>query len=245
MERRGEAQHQSRRIETERLRFHRRRRNRGLVRSGLRGLHGAQLRAEAANGPRARGHHAGARQKSMADPHPCDLRPDDLPNPRRVRADLAYRARWAIDHAETITPRNIARIKAMGGGIAVQDRMAFAGEFFAERYGPEAVTSAPPIRQMLQAGIPVGAGTDAMRIASYNPWISLYSQDRIGLDRDGRRRGVFRRSIHDVLPRAAAACNPDVVTGCGVRRLSAVADDRRRCRRARLRLGPIGSRASR
>jgi predicted amidohydrolase YtcJ len=27
---------------------------------------------------------------------------------------------------------------------------------------------------MLEAGIPVGAGTDATRVASYNPWISLY-----------------------------------------------------------------------
>jgi hypothetical protein len=88
--------------------------------------------------------------------------------------ETGYRSRWAIDHAETITPRNIARIKAMGGGIAVQDRMAFAGEFFVKRYGRAAASLAPPIQQMLQAGIPVGAGTDAMRVASYNPWISLY-----------------------------------------------------------------------
>ena len=27
---------------------------------------------------------------------------------------------------------------------------------------------------MLQMGIPVGAGTDATRVASYNPWVSLY-----------------------------------------------------------------------
>lgn len=52
-----------------------------------------------------------------------------------VFKETHYRARWAIDHGETIKPRNIARIKAMGGGIAVQDRMAFAGEFFAKRYG--------------------------------------------------------------------------------------------------------------
>ena len=88
--------------------------------------------------------------------------------------ETGYRARWGIDHAETISPRNIARIKAMGGGIAVQDRMAYAGEFFVERYGQEAASHAPPIRQMLDAGIPVGAGTDATRVASYNPWISLY-----------------------------------------------------------------------
>src|SRR5262249_30769558 len=29
-------------------------------------------------------------------------------------------------------------------------------------------------KQMLQTGIPVGAGTDATRVASYNPWVSLY-----------------------------------------------------------------------
>jgi hypothetical protein len=85
-----------------------------------------------------------------------------------------YHGRWGIDHAETITPRNIARIKAMGGAIAIQDRIAFAGEYFVERYGAEAASHAPPIRQMLNAGLVVGAGTDATRVASYNPWISLY-----------------------------------------------------------------------
>jgi predicted amidohydrolase YtcJ len=88
--------------------------------------------------------------------------------------ETGYRARWGIDHAETISPRNIARIKAMGGGIAIQNRIAFAGEFFVERYGAEVATHAPPIRQMLNAGLTVGAGTDATRVASYNPWISLY-----------------------------------------------------------------------
>jgi len=88
--------------------------------------------------------------------------------------ETGYRARWGIDHAETISPRNITRIKAMGGAIAIQDRMAFAGEFFVERYGAEAAAHAPPMRQMLDAGLTVGAGTDATRVASYNPWISLY-----------------------------------------------------------------------
>jgi predicted amidohydrolase YtcJ len=82
--------------------------------------------------------------------------------------------RWAIDHAETVSPRNIARIKRLGGGVAVQCRMAFAGEYFVERYGEEAARTAPPIRQLLEAGIPVGLGTDATRVASYNPWVSLY-----------------------------------------------------------------------
>lgn len=87
--------------------------------------------------------------------------------------ETGCRSRWAIDHAETITPRNIARIKAMGGGMAVQDRAAFAGEYFAKRYGTQAAASAPPLRALVDAGIPVGVGTDATRVSSYNPWPSL------------------------------------------------------------------------
>src|SRR6185369_12168511 len=60
------------------------------------------------------------------------------------------------------------------GGIAVQDRMAFAGEIFAERYGKEMAASAPPLRKILNAGIPLGAGTDATRVSGHNPWLSLY-----------------------------------------------------------------------
>ena len=82
--------------------------------------------------------------------------------------------RFAIDHAETIQDAELMRIKAMGGGIAVQNRMAFAGEYFVERYGSHAARYAPPIRRMIDMGIPVGAGTDGTRVSSYNPWPSLY-----------------------------------------------------------------------
>jgi len=82
--------------------------------------------------------------------------------------------RWFFDHAETISPRNLERVSALGGGIAVQHRMAFQGEYFVERYGAQAAAQAPPIARMLAAGIPVGAGTDATRVASYNPWVALH-----------------------------------------------------------------------
>ncbi|RQS04349.1 amidohydrolase [Burkholderia sp. Bp8991] len=82
--------------------------------------------------------------------------------------------RWFFDHCETISDANIARIAALGGGVTVQHRMAFQGEYFIARYGAEAAARTPPIRAMLAAGLPVGAGTDATRIASYNPFLSLY-----------------------------------------------------------------------
>jgi predicted amidohydrolase YtcJ len=81
---------------------------------------------------------------------------------------------WFFDHCETISDRNLERIKALGGGIAVQDRMAFQGEYFIDRYGAQKAQRTPPIRRMLELGIPVGAGTDATRVASYNPFVSLY-----------------------------------------------------------------------
>jgi predicted amidohydrolase YtcJ len=92
----------------------------------------------------------------------------------KVNRDIPFDGlHWLIDHAETIDDRNIDRIAALGGGIAVQHRMAYQGEYFVERYGARAAERAPPIRRMLAAGLPIGAGTDATRVASYNPWVSL------------------------------------------------------------------------
>jgi predicted amidohydrolase YtcJ len=81
---------------------------------------------------------------------------------------------WFFDHCETISDRNIERVKALGGGIAVQDRMAFQGEYFVDRYGATQAQRTPPIRRMIEAGVPVGAGTDATRVSSYNPFVALY-----------------------------------------------------------------------
>src|SRR5258707_5882914 len=81
---------------------------------------------------------------------------------------------WFFDHCETISDRNIERVKALGGGIAVQNRMAFQGEYFVDRYGRRQAERTPPIRRMLELGVPVGAGTDATRVSSYNPFVSLY-----------------------------------------------------------------------
>lgn len=127
----------------------------------------------------------------------------------RVHRDIPLDSlRWLLDHAETITPRNIARVAALGGGIAVQHRMAFQGEHFVDRYGAAAAEMAPPVRQMLDAGVPVGAGTDATRVASYNPWVALSwlttGRTRGGLVLYPRRQRLDRETALALFTRGSA-----------------------------------------
>lgn len=80
---------------------------------------------------------------------------------------------WFFDHAETISEKSMDRIAALGGGVALQHRMAYQGEYFVERYGAKAAEATPPVARMLEKGVRTSAGTDATRVASYNPWVAL------------------------------------------------------------------------
>lgn len=80
---------------------------------------------------------------------------------------------WCIDHAETITEHNLERIARLGGGIAIQNRIAYQAEDFLHHYGAAELAQTPPVRKMLNMGLPVGGGTDSTRVSSYNPWLSL------------------------------------------------------------------------
>ncbi|MEQ7049759.1 amidohydrolase [Paenibacillaceae sp. P-4] len=93
----------------------------------------------------------------------------------RVNKEAPFQdIRWILDHAETIQEKDLERVITLGGSIAVQNRMAFQGEYFVDQYGAAAAEHAPPITKMLTAGLRVGVGTDATRVASYNPWLALY-----------------------------------------------------------------------
>jgi predicted amidohydrolase YtcJ len=81
--------------------------------------------------------------------------------------------RWIVDHAETVTDAQLKRIKALGGGVAVQNRMYFQGESYWKQYGAQ-TRQMPPIKKMLELGLPVGLGTDGTRVSSYGPWPSIY-----------------------------------------------------------------------
>ncbi|HSZ66760.1 MAG TPA: amidohydrolase, partial [Xanthobacteraceae bacterium] len=78
----------------------------------------------------------------------------------RVNQDIPLKGlNWFFDHAETISDQSIERIAALGGGIAVQHRMAYQGEYFVERYGHGAAEETPPIGRMMRAGVKISAGT--------------------------------------------------------------------------------------
>lgn len=93
----------------------------------------------------------------------------------KVNRDIPFDGiHWFFDHAETVTDINLERIAKLGGGIAIQHRMAYQGELFVQRYGRKAAERTPPYKRMLEMGIHTGAGTDATRVASYDPWNALY-----------------------------------------------------------------------
>ncbi|MFE9565986.1 amidohydrolase [Streptomyces sp. NPDC006487] len=100
----------------------------------------------------------------------------DLTVFERLAAEGLFPAgnRWLFDHAETVTEDSLDRIAALGGALSVQNRLSFQGGAFVRRYGIGAAADAPPLRAMLERGLTVGAGTDATRVSSYNPWVALH-----------------------------------------------------------------------
>lgn len=81
--------------------------------------------------------------------------------------------RWSIEHAETITPENIERIKKLGGGIALDDKMALHGDGFVKTYSREKALYTPRLRDLVDSGIPLALTSDGFRVSPCNPWIAL------------------------------------------------------------------------
>jgi predicted amidohydrolase YtcJ len=81
--------------------------------------------------------------------------------------------RWSIAHLNDVSPRTLQRMKALGLGWTVQDAMYFDGENFQRQNGTEAARRVPPVNTAKRIGVPIGAGTDAHRVASYNPFTAL------------------------------------------------------------------------
>jgi hypothetical protein len=81
--------------------------------------------------------------------------------------------RWSIAHLNDASVQSLERMKALGVGWTMQDAMYFGGEQFQRQVGEAAARRVPPVETARQIGLVVGAGTDAHRVASYNPFTAL------------------------------------------------------------------------
>jgi hypothetical protein len=81
--------------------------------------------------------------------------------------------RWSVAHLNDASEATLRRMSALGVGWTVQDAMYFGGEDLVRRQGADAARRIPPVVTGIRLGVHVGAGTDAHRVASYNPFTSL------------------------------------------------------------------------
>lgn len=81
--------------------------------------------------------------------------------------------KWSLEHAETITPENIERVKKLGGGIALDAKMALHGDAFVKSHGRDVALQTPRLRKLVDSGIPLAMSTDAFRAATFNPWVGI------------------------------------------------------------------------
>ncbi len=81
--------------------------------------------------------------------------------------------RWSMAHVETISEVDMQRVKRLGMGLTIQDRQVIQSELMKQAWG-NAAASAPPLKKMLEIGMPVGAGTDATVVTPYHPFTTLW-----------------------------------------------------------------------
>jgi len=80
--------------------------------------------------------------------------------------------RWSIAHLNDASPATLSRMRALGVGWAMQDAMYFNGDAAIRQRGA-AARRMPPLETARKLGVVIGAGTDAHRVASYNPFTCL------------------------------------------------------------------------
>jgi len=92
----------------------------------------------------------------------------------RVDSEVSIKnLRWSIAHLNDASPASLRRMKALGMGWTMQDAMYFSGEETERRSGVDAARRMPPVETAREIGVPVGAGTDAHRVAPYSPFTAL------------------------------------------------------------------------
>ena len=91
----------------------------------------------------------------------------------RVDREIPIRdLRWSVAHLHDASDQSLTRMKALGVGWLMQNGLYFAASSFLAARG-SGINHSPPLRTALQLGLHVGGGTDANRVMSYNPFVSL------------------------------------------------------------------------
>jgi predicted amidohydrolase YtcJ len=86
--------------------------------------------------------------------------------------DLAS-LRWSVAHIHDAEPETLARLHQLGLGWLTQNAPYFAAPAFIRSMSASRRALVPAISSALEMGMKVGAGTDATRVMSYNPFIAL------------------------------------------------------------------------
>ena len=76
--------------------------------------------------------------------------------------------RWSLTHVQQITPDIAERLNALGAGVTVQVHRYY------NRGNLDANQGGPPLRMLVDLGIPVGGGTDSTNAQPMNPWYMIY-----------------------------------------------------------------------
>jgi predicted amidohydrolase YtcJ len=74
--------------------------------------------------------------------------------------------RWSLCHVNPITEEQIKAVKDLGIGLNIQ------GTPYTSVAGT--TPAGPPFRELLDAGIPCGGGSDATNVAAFNPWLMMF-----------------------------------------------------------------------
>jgi predicted amidohydrolase YtcJ len=91
-----------------------------------------------------------------------------------INKDIPVRdLRWTVLHLYNVSEASLKRMQALGLIWGVQDGLYFGGERLQQEVGAEAAREMPRIATALKLGLTVAGGTDAHRVSSYNPFVSL------------------------------------------------------------------------
>ncbi len=81
--------------------------------------------------------------------------------------------RWSIAHLNDASEATLVRMKGLGVGWLMQDATFLQGDRWLKDKGEAALKRMPPLKTAVKVGVMVGAGTDAHRVANYNPFVAL------------------------------------------------------------------------